>query len=171
MPYRIRHMAVGPALLVADRAPPDLRDTRSAHSALSRGLPADRVRGGGLAVGCCRAQGHVPRRRNLCGAGARRPAGRSMDSAAGVHAARIGGGLRIERDQWHRRNTPLDVQFNQSPGPFNCIGDRRWRTLFSASQPAPIARTHDLFEAMRDDMNRVLERFEGGWSRWPSTIH
>ena len=30
------------------------------------------------------------------------------------------------------------------------------------------ARTHDLFEAMRDDMNRVLERFEGGWSRWPS---
>lgn len=91
-----------------------------------------------------------------------------MDSAAGVHAARIGGGLRIERDQWHRRNTPLDVQFNQSPGPFNCIGDRRWRTLFSASQPAPIARTHDLFGAMRDDMNRVLERFEGGWSRWPS---
>ena len=30
------------------------------------------------------------------------------------------------------------------------------------------ARTPDLFEAMRDDMNRVLERFEGGWSRWPS---
>jgi HSP20 family protein len=38
----------------------------------------------------------------------------------------------------------------------------------SKSTNAPATRTHDLFEAMRDDMNRVLERFEGGWSRWPS---
>jgi HSP20 family protein len=29
-------------------------------------------------------------------------------------------------------------------------------------------RTHDLFQAMRDDMNRVLERFEGGWPHWSS---
>ena len=38
----------------------------------------------------------------------------------------------------------------------------------SKSSNAPAPRTQDLFEAMRDDMNRVLERFEGGWSRGPS---
>ena len=41
-------------------------------------------------------------------------------------------------------------------------------TELSKSNNPPAPRTHDLFEAMRDDMNRVLERFESGWSRRPS---
>jgi HSP20 family protein len=41
-------------------------------------------------------------------------------------------------------------------------------TELSKSTNVPSPRTHDLFEAMRDDMNRVFERFESGWSRWPS---
>jgi HSP20 family protein len=37
------------------------------------------------------------------------------------------------------------------------------------SKPAdrPVARPRDIFSAMRDDMDRMLERFEQGWPRWP----
>ncbi|HKZ97429.1 MAG TPA: Hsp20/alpha crystallin family protein [Hyphomicrobiaceae bacterium] len=32
----------------------------------------------------------------------------------------------------------------------------------------PPARTHHVFDALRDEMDRVFERFEQGWQRWPS---
>lgn len=38
----------------------------------------------------------------------------------------------------------------------------------SKGNGAPAHRSHDAFEAMRDEMNRVIERFEHGWPRWPS---
>lgn len=31
-------------------------------------------------------------------------------------------------------------------------------------------RPGDVFEAMRNEMDRVFERFEPGWSRWPMTL-
>jgi hypothetical protein len=31
-------------------------------------------------------------------------------------------------------------------------------------------RTPDVFAAMRDEMDRVFERFEHGWPRWPSFL-
>lgn len=36
----------------------------------------------------------------------------------------------------------------------------------SKSQRQPAARPKGIFEEMRDEMNRVFERFEGGWPGW-----
>jgi HSP20 family protein len=38
------------------------------------------------------------------------------------------------------------------------------------SKPAerPLARPRDIFSAMRDDMDKLFERFETGWPRWPA---
>jgi HSP20 family protein len=35
---------------------------------------------------------------------------------------------------------------------------------------ASATRPRDLFEAMRQEMDRVFERFESGWPRWPSVF-
>ena len=35
---------------------------------------------------------------------------------------------------------------------------------------APATRPRDPFEAMRQEMERVFERFESGWPRWPSVF-
>jgi len=47
----------------------------------------------------------------------------------------------------------------------------------SKSQRQPAARSKGIFEDMRDEMNRVFERFEGGWpgwtlpaARWPNSL-
>lgn len=35
---------------------------------------------------------------------------------------------------------------------------------------SPANRSPDIFAAMRDEMDRVFERFEQGWPRWPSLL-
>lgn len=37
--------------------------------------------------------------------------------------------------------------------------------ISKSRQPAP--RSRGLFDEFRDEMNRVFERFEGGWPNWP----
>jgi HSP20 family protein len=32
----------------------------------------------------------------------------------------------------------------------------------------PVSRPRDAFTAMRDEMDRMFERFESGWPRWPT---
>jgi HSP20 family protein len=32
------------------------------------------------------------------------------------------------------------------------------------------SRSRDIFSAMRDEMDRVFERFESGWPRWPTLL-
>jgi HSP20 family protein len=38
----------------------------------------------------------------------------------------------------------------------------------SKAGPASVPRSRDVFDNLRDEMNRVFERFEGGWPNWPS---
>ena len=42
------------------------------------------------------------------------------------------------------------------------------KTDIAKSAERPIARQRDIFSAMRDDMDRLFERFEHGWPRWPT---
>jgi HSP20 family protein len=42
------------------------------------------------------------------------------------------------------------------------------KTDIAKSAERPIARQRDIFAAMRDDMDRLFERFEHGWPRWPT---
>jgi HSP20 family protein len=42
------------------------------------------------------------------------------------------------------------------------------KTDLTQSPDRPAARPRDIFSAMRDDMDRLFERFEHGWPRWPS---
>lgn len=39
------------------------------------------------------------------------------------------------------------------------------------STPSVPQRSGDIFGAMRDEMDRVFERFEHGWPRWPSLLN
>src|SRR5690349_9615407 len=41
------------------------------------------------------------------------------------------------------------------------------KTDIAKSGGRPVARPRDIFSAMRDDMDRMFERFEAGWPRWP----
>jgi len=40
--------------------------------------------------------------------------------------------------------------------------------LAKPTQQQPVPRQFGMFEEIRDEMNRVLERFESGWPRWTS---
>jgi HSP20 family protein len=42
------------------------------------------------------------------------------------------------------------------------------KTEIAKSPERPVARPRDIFSAMRDDMDRLFERFEQGWPRWPA---
>jgi HSP20 family protein len=41
------------------------------------------------------------------------------------------------------------------------------KTDIAKSGERPVARPRDIFSAMRDDMDRLFERFEYGFPRWP----
>jgi HSP20 family protein len=41
------------------------------------------------------------------------------------------------------------------------------KTEISKPADAPVSRPRDVFAAMRDEMDRVFERFETGWPYWP----
>jgi HSP20 family protein len=41
------------------------------------------------------------------------------------------------------------------------------KTDIAKSPERPVTRPRDIFSAMRDDMDRLFERFEHGWPRWP----
>lgn len=43
-------------------------------------------------------------------------------------------------------------------------------TELSKSSATPPHRPGDIFDAMRTEMDRVFERFENGWSRFPSAL-
>ena len=36
------------------------------------------------------------------------------------------------------------------------------------SSEKSVTAPHDIFSAMRDEMDRMFERFEHGWPRWPA---
>mgnify|MGYP001182371863 CR=1 FL=1 len=38
------------------------------------------------------------------------------------------------------------------------------------TSPVPVKRHADPFGAMRDEVNRMFERFENGWGRWPDVF-
>ncbi len=40
----------------------------------------------------------------------------------------------------------------------------------SKPSSAPAPRRHDIFEALRSEMDRAFSRFEHGWPRWPSLL-
>ncbi|MBO0764880.1 MAG: Hsp20/alpha crystallin family protein [Hyphomicrobiaceae bacterium] len=42
------------------------------------------------------------------------------------------------------------------------------KTDIAKSGERAMARPRDIFSAMRDDMDRLFERFEQGWPRWPT---
>lgn len=44
------------------------------------------------------------------------------------------------------------------------------KTDIAKSGERPMARPRDIFSAMRDDMDRLFERFEHGWPRWPTAF-
>jgi HSP20 family protein len=44
------------------------------------------------------------------------------------------------------------------------------KTDIARSREGPIARPRDIFSAMRDDVDRLFERFEHGWPRWPTVF-
>lgn len=44
------------------------------------------------------------------------------------------------------------------------------KTDIAKSTERPLARQRDIFSAMRDDMDRLFERFEHGWPRWPTFL-
>lgn len=45
------------------------------------------------------------------------------------------------------------------------------RTEITRPSQGSVARPGDIFSAMRDEMERMFERFEQGWPRLPSLIH
>jgi HSP20 family protein len=44
------------------------------------------------------------------------------------------------------------------------------KTEIIKSPEKTASRRHDIFSAMRDEMDRVFERFEHGWPRWPALL-
>jgi len=40
----------------------------------------------------------------------------------------------------------------------------------SVRNDKPLARSTDMFTSMRDEMDRMFERFEQGWPRWPALL-
>jgi HSP20 family protein len=42
------------------------------------------------------------------------------------------------------------------------------KTEITKSQEKSVSRPHDIFGAMRDEMDRMFERFEHGWPQWPA---
>src|SRR6476659_4521602 len=44
------------------------------------------------------------------------------------------------------------------------------KTEITKSPETSVSRPRDLFTAMRDEMDRVLEQFERGFPRWPSVF-
>jgi HSP20 family protein len=42
------------------------------------------------------------------------------------------------------------------------------KTEITTTPEKAVARPRDIFGAMRDEMDRIFDRFEIGWSRWPS---
>ncbi|MFZ1101533.1 MAG: Hsp20/alpha crystallin family protein [Hyphomicrobiaceae bacterium] len=44
------------------------------------------------------------------------------------------------------------------------------KTDIAKSAERPLTRPRDIFSAMRDDMDRLFERFEHGWPRWPTVF-
>jgi HSP20 family protein len=40
----------------------------------------------------------------------------------------------------------------------------------SKSQPPAPSRTGDVFETMRQEMNRLFDNFDGGWGRFPGSL-
>src|SRR5512134_3367130 len=44
------------------------------------------------------------------------------------------------------------------------------KTEIAKPSSAPATRPRDLFEDMRHEMDRVFERFQSGWPRWPSVF-
>ena len=42
------------------------------------------------------------------------------------------------------------------------------KTEISKSSETSVSRPRDVFSAMRDEMDRMFERFEQGWPRWPT---
>ena len=41
------------------------------------------------------------------------------------------------------------------------------KTDIAKSSETSVSRPRDIFAAMRDEMDRVFERFEPDWPRWP----
>lgn len=44
------------------------------------------------------------------------------------------------------------------------------KTDIAQSPQKTLARSPDVFSAMREEMDRLFERFEQGWPRWPSLL-
>jgi len=44
------------------------------------------------------------------------------------------------------------------------------KTDIAKSPDRPMSRPRDIFSAMRDDMDRLFERFEHGWPHWPAAF-
>jgi len=44
------------------------------------------------------------------------------------------------------------------------------KTDVGTSQSSPVSRPRDVFSAMRDEMERMFERAEHGWPRWPAVF-
>ena len=42
------------------------------------------------------------------------------------------------------------------------------KTEITKSSEKSVRAPHDIFSAMRDEMDRMFERFEHGWPRWPA---
>jgi HSP20 family protein len=45
------------------------------------------------------------------------------------------------------------------------------KTEISKAPETSVSRPRDVFSAMRDEMDRMFERFEHGWPRFPSLFH
>ena len=45
------------------------------------------------------------------------------------------------------------------------------KTDIAKSPETAVSRPRDVFSAMRDEMDRMFERFEHGWPRWPALFH
>lgn len=44
------------------------------------------------------------------------------------------------------------------------------KTEISKSSQKPVSGPRDIFGAMRDELDRMFERFEQGWPRWPALL-
>jgi HSP20 family protein len=42
------------------------------------------------------------------------------------------------------------------------------KTEITKSSEKSVTAPHDIFSAMRNEMDRMFERFEHGWPRWPA---
>jgi HSP20 family protein len=44
------------------------------------------------------------------------------------------------------------------------------KTEITKSPEMSVSRSRDVFTAMRDEIDRIFERFEHGWQRWPALV-